>query len=223
MKKLAKFALTALLFVGITVNAQTQLKKGSVTYSMTMPSASEEMAAMGESTITVHFDEKTQATDMSMMGGMMLMKTIVPTGNKKESKMTMEVMGMKYEITDIGEEANKATNSVGNLENANEIVYDKNDTQEILGFKCYKATISMNDGSKSVFYITDAIAPQAVEADAKVKLTGYPLEMTVKTEQGDMVMKATKFSKEVPANAFNVGEGFTKVTMEEFQKQMGGM
>jgi hypothetical protein len=223
MKKLAKIALTALLFVGITVNAQTQLKKGSVTYSMTMPNASEEMAAMGESTITVHFDEKTQATDMSMMGGMMLMKTIVPTGNKKDSKMTMEVMGMKYEITDIGKEANKATNSVGNLENANEIVYDKNDTQEILGFKCYKATISMNDGSKSIFYITDAIAPQVVEADAKVKLTGYPLEMTVKTEQGDMVMKATKFSKDVPADAFKVGDGFTKVTMEEFQKQMGGM
>lgn len=223
MKKLTKIALTALLFLGITATAQTQLKKGSVTYSMTMPGATEEMAAMGESTITVHFDEKTQSTDMSMMGGMMLMKTIVPTGNKKDSKMTMEVMGMKYEITDIGEEANKATNSVGNLENATEIVYDKKDTKEILGFKCYKATISMNDGSKSVFYITDAIAPQAVEADAKVKLTGYPLEMTVQTEQGDMVMKATKFSKDVAAEAFKVGEGYTKVTMEEFQKQMGGM
>ena len=223
MKKITQIALTALLFVGITANAQTQLKKGSVTYSMTMPGATEEMAAMGESTITVHFDEKTQATDMSMMGGMMLMKTIVPTGNKKDSKMTMEVMGMKYEITDIGEQTNKATNSVGNLENATEIVYDKKDTKEILGFKCYKATISMNDGSKSIFYVTDAIAPQAVEADAKVKLTGYPLEMNVQTEQGDMVMKATKFSKDVAAEAFKVGEGYTKVTMEEFQKQMGGM
>ena len=47
--------------------------------------------------------------------------------------------------------------------------------------------------------------------------------MTVKTAQGDMVMTATKFSKEIPADAFKVGEGFTKVTMEEFQKQMGGM
>ena len=223
MKKLTQIALTALLFVGITATAQTQLKKGSVTYSMTMPNASEEMAAMGESTITVHFDEKNQATDMSMMGGMMLMKTIVPTANKKDSKMTVEVMGMKYEITDIGEEASKATNNVGNVENATEVIYDKKDTKEILGFKCYKATISMNDGTKSVFYITDAIAPQAVEADAKVKLSGYPLEMNVKTAQGEMLMKATKFSKEITADAFKVGEGFTKVTMEEFQKQMGGM
>ena len=38
-----------------------------------------------------------------------------------------------------------------------------------------------------------------------------------------MVIKATKFSKEVPAEAFKVGEGYTKTTMEEFQKQMGGM
>ena len=109
MKKITQIALTALLFVGITANAQTQLKKGSVTYNMTMPSASEEMAAMGESTITVHFDETMQATDMSMMGGMMMMKTIVPNENKKDSKMTMEVMGMKYEITDVGEEASKTS------------------------------------------------------------------------------------------------------------------
>ena len=224
MKKITQIALTALLFVGITATAQTQLKKGSVTYSMTMPGATEEMAAMGESTITVHFDEKTQATDMSMMGGMMLMKTIVPTRNKKDSKMTMEVMGMKYEITDVGEEASKTSKGLSNLDDAKEIVYDKKDTKEIVGFKCYKAIITMNDGSKNTFYVTDAIAPQAPSSpEAKVKLAGYPLEMTIQTAQGNMVMTATKFSKEIPADAFKVGEGFTKVTMEEFQKQMGGM
>ncbi len=223
MKNFTKIALTALIFIGITANAQTQLKKGSVTYSMTMPGATEEMAAMGESTITVHFDETTQATDMSMMGGMMLMKTIIPNENINNSKMTMEVMGMKYEITDIGEQAKNANNGIGNLENATEVVYDKKDTKEILGFKCYKATLGMLDGSKSIFYITDAIAPQPTNANAKVKLSGYPLEMTMKTEQGDMVIKATKFSKDIPADAFKVGEGFTKITMEEFQKQMGGM
>ena len=78
----------------------------------------------------------------------------------------------------------------------------------------------VNDGTKSIFYVTDAIAPLAVEANAKVKLTGFPLEMTVQTEQGEMIMKATKVSKEVSAEVFKVGDGFTKVTMEEFQKQM---
>ena len=58
MKKLTKIAFTLLLFVNVSMNAQTALKNGSVTYSMTMPGASEEMAAMGESTITVNFNEK---------------------------------------------------------------------------------------------------------------------------------------------------------------------
>ena len=223
MKKIIKIAFALFLVAGVSMNAQNALKSGSVTYSMTMPGASEEMAAMGESTITINFNEKIQATDMSMMGGMMLMKTIVPVGNEKDSKMTVEVMGIKYEITDAGAEATKNNNGLSNLENAKDIVYDKKDTKEIVGFKCYKATVTMNDGSTSVFYITEAIAPQVQKADAKVKLTGYPLEMTVKTAQGDMNMKAIKFSKEVSEDAFKVGEGFTKVTMEEFQKQMGGM
>lgn len=223
MKKIIKIAFALFLVAGVSMNAQNALKSGSVTYSMTMPSASEEMAAMGESTITVNFNDKIQATDMSMMGGMMLMKTIVPVGNEKDSKMTVEVMGMKYEITDAGAEATKNNNGLSNLDNAKDVVYDKKDTKEIVGFKCYKATVTMNDGTTSVFYITEAIAPQVQKADAKIKLPGYPLEMTVQTAQGDMVMKAVKFSKEVPADAFKVGDGFTKVTMEEFQKQMGGM
>lgn len=223
MKKIIKIAFALFLVAGVSMNAQNALKSGSVTYSMTMPSASEEMAAMGESTITVNFNDKIQATDMSMMGGMMLMKTIVPVGNEKDSKMTVEVMGMKYEITDAGAEATKNNNGLSNLDNAKDVVYDKKDTKEIVGFKCYKATVTMNDGTTSVFYITEAIAPQVQKADAKIKLPGYPLEMTVQTAQGDMVMKAVKFSKEVPTDAFKVGEGFTKVTMEEFQKQMGGM
>ncbi|MQP25679.1 hypothetical protein GFJ94_11455 [Flavobacterium sp. LMO8] len=223
MKKITQIALTSLLFLGITAHAQTQLKKGSVTYSLTMPSANEQMAAMGESTMTVNFDEKTQAMNMDMMAGMMLMKTIIPTENKKETKMTMEVMGMKYEITDAGEEASKQSRGLANLENAKEIIYDKKDTKEIVGFKCYKATVTLNDGSKNTFYITEAIAPQVESSESKLKLSGYPLEITTQTAQGEMIMKATKFSKDIPTDAFVVGEGYTKVTMEEFQKQMGGM
>ena len=50
MKKIIKIAFALFLVAGVSMNAQNALKSGSVTYSMTMPSASEEMAAMGEST-----------------------------------------------------------------------------------------------------------------------------------------------------------------------------
>ncbi len=222
MKKITTIAATFLLFAGVTMNAQTALKKGSVTYKMEMTGNDEASAMMGESTMAVHFDEKMQATDMNMMGGMMLMKTITPVGNLKDSKMTIEVMGMKYEIIEIGEEALKESKGIGNLENALEVSYDKKDTKEIAGFKCYKAIVKMNDGTTNDFYITEGIAVQDSK-DAKVKLAGYPLQMKSTTQQGEMTMTATSFSKDLPKDCFSVGEGFTKVTMEEFQKQMGGM
>ncbi len=223
MKKISKFAFAFLVLAGVSMNAQTALKQGSVTYSMKMTGNDEAAAMMGESTIAVHFDDKIQATDMNMMGGMMLMRTITPIGNLKDAKMTIEVMGMKYEIIEVGEEALKANKGFGDLENAIEVSYDKKDTKEIAGFKCYKAVVKMNDGTTSDFYITDAIAPQKTKEETKVKLAGYPLEIKVSTEQGEMLMTATSFSKELPKDCFTIGEGFTKVTMVEFQKQMRGM
>jgi hypothetical protein len=39
-----------------------------------------------------------------------------------------------------------------------------------------------------------------------------------------MTMTATSFAKESPQDCFVIsGEGYTKVTMEEFRQQMGGM
>ena len=87
MKKITKIAFAFFLLASVSMNAQTALKKGSVTYKMTMTGNDEAAAMMGESTISVHFDEKNQATDMNMMGGMMTMKTITPVGNLKDAKM----------------------------------------------------------------------------------------------------------------------------------------
>lgn len=223
MKKISKIVFSLLLISSFAIQAQNTLKKGSVTYKISMSGNDETAAMMGESTMSVHFDEKTQATDMNMMGGMMLMKTITPIANVKDAKMAIEVMGMKYEIIEVGEEALKANKGLGNLENAIDVTYDKKDTKEITGFKCYKATVKMNDGTSSVFYITDAIAPQQSVKESKVKLAGYPLEIKVSTPQGNMTMTASSFSKELPKDCFTIGEGYTKITMEEFQKQMGGM
>lgn len=223
MKKMIQIAFALLIISNVGVNAQTALKKGSVNYKMTTSGNDEAAAMMGESTISVHFDEKTQATDMTMMNGMMVTKTIIPVGNIKDARMTFDAMGMKYEIIELPEEAFKANSSLTDLKNATEIVYDKKDTKEIAGFKCYKATVKLSDGTSSVLYITEAIAPQVTNAEGNVKLVGYPLEIKVSNPQGEMTITATSFSKELPKDCFTIGEGYKKVTMEEFQKQMGGM
>lgn len=209
------------MIAGVAVQAQTAIKKGAVNYEMKVEGNDESAAMMGESTISIQFDEKNQATTMNMMGGMMTMKTITPFENLKDSKMTVEVMGSKYEIIELGEEALKANKSFGNLENATEIIYDKKDIKEFAGYKCYKANVKMNDGNTSEFYITEAIMNMQ-PSTAKLKLAGYPLQAKVVSPQGKMTITATSFSKEISKDAFIVGEGYTKMTMEEFQKQMGG-
>ena len=222
MKNLTKIAFAFLLLAGLMMNAQA-LKKGSVTYKLALTGNEEAAAMMGESTLTIHFDEKTQATEMNMMSGMMLMKTITPFGNVKDTKMAVEVMGMKYEITEAGEEALNNNNGIGNLENATDVTYDKKDVKEIVGFKCYKANVKMADGTSNAFYITEGIAPQTPIKETKIKLAGYPLEIITNTRQGEMTMTATSFAKELPKDCFVItGEGYTKVTMEEFKQQMSG-
>lgn len=222
MKNLTKIAFTFLLLTGVMMNAQA-LKKGSVTYKLVITGNDEAAAMMGDSQLTINFDEKIQATEMSMMSGMMLMKTITPIGNIKDTKMTVEVMGMKYEIIEAGEEALNSNKGVADLENATEVTYDKGDVKEIAGFKCYKANVKMADGNTNVFYITDAIAPQTPLKETKVQLAGFPLQVITNTPQGEMTMTATVFSKELPKDCFVItGEGYTRLTMEEFKKQMGG-
>lgn len=222
MKNLTKIAFAFILLTSSMMHAQA-LKKGSVTYKLEITGNDEAAAMMGESQLTINFDEKTQATEMNMMSGMMLTKTITPVGNIKETKMAVEVMGMKYEIIEAGEEALNSNKGVANLDDATDVTYDKGDVKEIAGYKCYKANVKMADGSTNVLYITDAIAPQTPLKETKVKLTGYPLQIITRTPQGEMTMTAISFSKELPKDCFVIsGEGYTKITMEDFKKQMGG-
>jgi len=217
MKNLKQLALVAFAIFSTQFYAQT--KTGAVTYEMSMPD-NEEMAAMGSNTIKISFNEKSTATQMDMMGGMISIKTItLDKNNVKDTRMLMDMMGKKYELT--GESENFGKADVGSLKDAESVTYDKKDTKEILGYKCYKAIIKMNGGATSNFYITEAIAVQS-KADDKFKLTGFPLEIEVNSEKGKVIMLATAFDKAPSATCFTVPEGYEKVTQEELQQKLGG-
>ena len=218
MKNLKKLAFVAFAIVSTQFYAQT--KTGAVTYEMTMPD-NEEMAAMGTNTIKISFDEKSSATQMDMMGGMISVKTIsIDKNNPKETRMLMDMMGKKYEVT--GEAEGFANTDVASLKDAESVTYDKKATKEILGYKCYKALVTMNSGVINTFYVTDAIAVQSLPAD-KLKLTGFPLEVEVNSEKGKVVLLATSVDKAPSASCFTVPEGYKKVTQEELQQELGGM
>lgn len=217
MKNLKQIALVAFAIFSTQFYAQT--KTGAVTYEMTMPD-NEEMAAMGTNTIKISFNEKSSATQMDMMGGMISVKTItLDKTNAKDTRMLMDMMGKKYEVT--GESEGFGNTDLASLKDAESITYDKKDTKVILGYKCYKAIVKMTGGTVSNFYVTEAIAVQT-KAEEKFKLTGFPLEIEVNTERGKVIMVATAFDKEPSATCFSVPEGYKKVTQEELQQELGG-
>lgn len=217
MKNLKKITFLLLAFTSTAFYAQ--VKTGVITYDMTM-SDNEEMAAMGSNTIKVSFTDKSNATQIDMIGGMISIKTITIDKNEpKNTRVLMDAMGQKLEI--VGE-ANLMSNSeLSSLKNAESVTYNKKDTKKILGFDCYKAFVKMNNGTTSDFYITEAITPQNKPED-KVKLTGYPLEITVNTERGKVNMLAVLFEKEPSVNCFVIPEGYEKVTPEELEQKLGG-
>ena len=217
MKNLKQIALVA--FTILSTQFYAQSKTGAVTYEMTMPD-NEQVAQMGTNTIKISFTEKSTATQMDMMGGMISVKTItLDKNNPKDSRMLMDAMGTKYEIT--GETENFGNSDIGSLKDAESVTYDKKDTKEILGYKCYKATVKMTGGAIGKFYITEAIATQTKATD-KLKLAGFPLEIEAGEGEGKVILKATAFDKAVSANCFVVPEGYKKVTQEELQKELGG-
>lgn len=241
MKNLKRIALALSLFVALGATAQKNGKtskttpkketlapkaitKGTVTYEMELPD-NEEAAAMGTSVIKIAFDGTTQATQIEMMGGMMNIKTIAPVNSPKDTRMLMDMMGKKFELINLPEE--QLTKSPGanfnNLENAVSISYDKNDVKDIAGYKCHKAEIKMEDGNTNVFYVTELISQaQKTNENAKVKLVGFPMEMTMTTPQGKAIVKATEFKTEIPAGSFEVPADYKKVTQEQLQEELGG-
>jgi hypothetical protein len=217
MKNLKQIALVACVILSTQFHAQT--KTGAVTYDMTMPD-NEEMAAMGSNTIKVSFNEKSTATQMDMMGGMISIKTItLDKTNAKDTRMLMDMMGQKYEVT--GESEGFGNSDIGSLKDAESVTYDKKSTKEILGYPCYKAIVKMSNGTTTNYFITDAISTQG-KADDKIKLSGFPLEIEVNSERGKVIMTATAFDKQPSATCFTVPEGYEKVTQEELKQKLGG-
>lgn len=231
MKRFFQTTLTllAILAISNTAFSQKKLKEGSVKFEMNMDGMqdSPEAAMMGGTTLTFYFKDNTQKMDMNMMGGMMRIQNIIPMDNLKEGTMLMDMMGQKIQVIDMNEEQLSKNNNFMNMDNVSEIKYDEKNKKEIAGYPCYFAELTTNDGMKMKYYITEKIQPPmpvAKKNEVANSLKGYPLEMIVDTGQGvEMTFTAKEVSSEVPEGTFKVGEGYQKMTMEEFEKQMGGM
>lgn len=229
MKKIIQICLMAVVIMAVSAPAfsQKKIKSGIVKFELDAgDSDSPEMAMMAGSTLDFYFTDKKQKMDMSMMGGLFKIQTIVPTGSPKEAIMLFEMMGQKIQVTDMDEEALEKNNSFMNLEGIEAVEYDEKDKKEIAGYPCYKATVTTKDGQKIGYYITEKIQPPAPVNNKNAKqLKGYPLEINVDTGQGfNIVFKAKEVSGDIKDSHFEFPAGeYQKMTMAEFEETMGNM
>ncbi len=231
-------AVMALCFSFISnVSAQKELKEGVITMELTEvkaddPAMQAQLQMMKGSSTVVAFDEKKSVVKMEMMGGMMGM-TIVTSNEDKTGFLLfdMSMVGMKNKVNINAEDVAKQKET--EAANDMEVTYDKSDTKEIAGYKCFKATISSPDmqGSTITAYLTDEIKIKAdvIQGISADKIDGFPLEYSIGGPGMSMIYTTTDVKFEVDDSMLNVNtEGFEEMSMEEFQNKMkafggGGM
>jgi hypothetical protein len=222
--------LIVLLSISYISSAQKSLDKGSITMEITAvasddPQTEMMLGAMKGSQTEVVFEGSKHVTNMDMMGGMVKMQIHV---NSDANKMNMlfDAMGNKMWIeSDIDKSQDPKQKEIADK---SVITYDKNDTKEILGYKCYKMTIKNDEmeGMKVTGYVTSDVKTNAnlIQGFQSLKFEGYPMEFTVGSPQFSMTMTAKEIKETVDQNKFNLDtKGYKKMTMEEFQNAMGGM
>lgn len=195
------------------------------------PQMSQMLDAMKGSTQVIYFNEEQQKVDMTMMGGMMHMQ-MYQDFNNNTSESYIDMMGQKIKTIQSSDEKAKQAEASKAMMGDSGVKYDKNDTKEILGYKCHKAMIEMvNQGQKATmtFYITPEIkVPKAfVQNMDHLKLEGAPLEINMDLGMMGMTYRAVEISKDLPADFFKKPEGdYKEMTTEQLQQmgmgQMGG-
>lgn len=230
MKKFLQFSLLALAFLTLanTSFAQKKIKTGVVKFELDMGDGggSPEMAMLGGMTLDFYFSETMQRMDMSMLGGMMRIQTIVPNDKPEDGALLMDMLGQKIQVIEVSEDDLANSNGFMNMDNVESVVYDKKDKKEIAGYDCYLATVTLKDGGKTMkYYITEKIKPPlGMKQKGAEVLSGFPLEMIIDTGEGvEMVFTAKEVLDKLSDTDFVIGEGYTKMTMEEFEKAMGEM
>ncbi len=229
---LRSLLLSTFVFAFAFTNAQKVLTEGYLKMEITdVASDDEQVAAMLQmmkgSQTEIHFKDGKNLSSMNMMGGMVQMKTLYDNKTEKMN-MLMDMMGQKMNIESTKKEMEALNEEQAEQFEDFEVQYDDNDTKEILGYKCVKATIvdtKSKDAAFSMYVSKD------VKADSKMlqgmqyfEIDGFPLELVVKQPQMTMTMTAVALEDKIDESVFQLdASGYTKMTFEEFMEKMGSM
>lgn len=230
MKYLRLLFVLTLVVSGLQASV-AQIKTGYVKMEITDVTTENEqlqaMAGMFTGSFTeVYFTPESAFTLVNMMGGMNITQVKIDK-KTNENVMLMSVMGQKMKINMNEDELKEM--QAGAADAKIDYKHFKDETKDILGFKCHKVQISgeSTGGADMIMWVTDEISTEAhiangVQTDL---LQGFPLEYVISVAgQMEMTMKATKFEKEFDKAVFNLDtEGYKEMTMDEFMQTMSSM
>lgn len=189
--------------------------EGSIKYDVSVVESDlsylEEMM-IGMSTLSISFKDEAVRTDFEIS---IANTTVIHDGATKKGLMLIS--------SPMGNKAVKLDNEVKGDEVKGKYKIDYlSDTKTIAGYKCKKAVITLDDGTKLNVFYTDQITPKNRSTKYTFEdLKGFPLEMEVKQEK--MIIKLVaenvntkpldkaKFSLIIPS-------GYEETTMEELSK-----
>ncbi len=228
MKKIF-FSTLVLTLMATALFAQKKVKKeGVVKYKVTDIDSKDMQAQMMKgSTVEAHISEDKTFSTMSMMGGMVTIKSYE---DKKEGELVtlMNMMAKKMKIHLTAEDIKKREAENGAKDMSVEYTYDKSVNKEIAGYNCYQATGKDANGSEMILYITEKIDlnPGKLSNQAGIdykNLDGFPLEYTIKRNGLSMTFTAQNVSAKLDKSIFEYNdEGYEKVNPEDLGKMMGG-
>ncbi len=228
MKKiLRKVTLLASLATLVNSYAQDNKFEGTIVYSITlegMENMPPEAAGMMKNMELVY---SLKNEHFRMDTKTMMSNTIVISDSKKQTAFTlMDMMGSKFMIKVKPEDIKKETDAP-----APKIVL-LDETKEIAGYTCKKASITMNMGTgtgtglgtgeiTTIVYYTDKIANSKAYGTRFRSLPGFPLEYSIDMNGMKMKMTTTSVTKEkIEDSKFDLPSGYKETTTEELQGEL---
>lgn len=229
MKKFFFLILTVSFAFFEVLYSQKTLDKGFIKMELTDVSATDpqvgaSLEMMKGSQTEIYFTPEKSVSFMSMMGGMVEIKNYADH-TSKSNDMLFNMMGNKTWVTMPMKDENNE--DVKKMMESAQIEKMPNDTKTISGYKCSKVVVKLPEADlELVAYVTDEIknSTNPVQGFEGFNFGGFPLEFTTKNTMFSMTMSTKEISDKVDEKKLTMKtDGYQKMTLEEFQKSMGGM
>jgi hypothetical protein len=213
-----KFLISFLLISTSTISLLSQSFEGVITYKITYKNLSEDVKAYElflPKKLTITLKGKKNRIDQNTMGvdattifnyedstGIMLTTSIF---NKEKNAIILTL---------------KDINADNNAIKKNTKTKFKKEKKEIAGYNCKKAIVTDSAGVESIVWYTTKI-PKLGHLNQQITndIEGFYMEYSTVTPEMTMIITAKSVgNKKIDNSVFEVPEGYSKMTMDEFTK-----